>query len=370
MVLGLVITLWSPIGRDLINFSMPAPFGMRDDAFQMILSLPVVLYSARLFVAGAARALRARTLDTMVLVATGAGAGWVYSVGVTLTGGGDVFYEATTFVTAWVLLSQYLKMRALAGANDSARVLLDLVPPAAVVLRGGEPVEIRTDHVVVGDLLLIRPGFRIASDGIVEGGQSYVDESAVTGEGLPVHRGSGDAVLGATINTTGTMRVRATRVGADTALAQIVKLTQEAEASRAPGHRLAVRTAFWLAFVVLAGGVGALAVWMLAGRPIAEGLVLAITMVVLTCSDTPGSAIPHAIGAGTGAGRGVASGNATDMAASKEIDGINALTLTWLELPYAMPDDPGMATLREPPGGPTRGSVDEPAGVPEMPDRP
>lgn len=119
-----------------------------------------------------------------------------------------------------------------------------------------------------------------------------------------------------------------------------------AKASRAPGYRLAVRTAFWLVFVGLAGGVGTLAVWMLAGRPIAEGLILAITMVVLTCSDTSGSATPHAIGtgAGTDARRGVASGNATAMPASKEIDGINALTLTWLELPYAIPADPGLAS--------------------------
>ncbi len=112
VVFGVVITLWSRIGRDVFGFTVAAPFGLRDDVFQLILSVPVIFYSAQVFFAGAYRALRARTLDMMVLVAVAVGAGWVYSVGVTLTGGGDVFYEAATILTAFVLLGHYFEMRA------------------------------------------------------------------------------------------------------------------------------------------------------------------------------------------------------------------------------------------------------------------
>jgi len=322
VVFGVVITLWSRIGRDVFGFTVSAPFGLRDDVFQLVLSLPVIFYSAGVFFAGAVRALRARTLDMMVLVAVAVGTGWVYSVGVTLTGGGDVFYEAATILTSFVLLGHYFEMRARGGANEAVRALLKLAPPVAVVLRGGEPVEVPTDQVVVGDLLLVRPGSKIASDGVVEGGESDVDESTVTGESLPVHKGPGDEVVGATINTTGTLRVRASRVGADTALAQIVKLVQEAQNSKAPGQRLADRAAFWLVLVALLGGGATFVVWLLAGRSVSEALLFAITVVVVTCPDALGLATPTAImvGTGLGAARGVLFKNATAIETSKKID--------------------------------------------------
>jgi Cu2+-exporting ATPase len=322
LVFGAVITLWSRIGRDVLGFTVVAPFGLRDDVFQMILSVPVIFYSAQVFFVGALRALRARTLDMMVLVAVAVGAGWVYSVGVTLTGGGDVFYEAATILTAFVLLGHYFEMRARGGANEAVRALLKLAPPMAIVLRDGEPVEIPTDQVVVGDLLLVRPGSKIAVDGVVEDGESDVDESTVTGESLPVNKGSGDEVVGATINTTGTLRVRATKVGADTALAQIVKLVQEAQNSKAPGQRLADRAAFWLVLVALLGGAGTFGVWLLMGRSVSEALLFAITVVVVTCPDALGLATPTAImvGTGLGAARGVLFKNATAIETSKKID--------------------------------------------------
>ncbi|HEY9264379.1 MAG TPA: heavy metal translocating P-type ATPase, partial [Mycobacterium sp.] len=249
LVLSIPITLWSPMGRDMFGFHLPAPFGLRDDVFALLLSLPVVFYSAWIFFDGAWRALRARTLDMMVLVAVAVGAGWLYSVGVTLTGGGEVFYEAAAVLTTFVLLGHWFEMRARGGANDAIRTLLELAPPMATVLRDGQPVEVPTADVVAGDLLLIRPGAKIPVDGTVEDGHSEVDESMVTGESLPVAKDSGSAVIGASINTTGTLRVRATRVGSDTVLAQIVQMVQEAQNSKAPGQRLADRAAFWLVLV-------------------------------------------------------------------------------------------------------------------------
>ena len=183
--LSVPILLWSPIGRQVFGFRAAAPFGLRDDTFGRLLSLPVVLYSSAIFFTGAWRALRARTLDMMVLVAVVIGAGWLYSVGVTLTGGGEMFYEAASVLAAFVLLGHWFEMRARGGANDAIRTLLDLAPPRAVVLRGGEPVEVPTAEVAVGDLLLVRPGAKIPVDGVVADGESEVDESMVTGESLP-----------------------------------------------------------------------------------------------------------------------------------------------------------------------------------------
>ncbi|MGS0684286.1 heavy metal translocating P-type ATPase [Nakamurella sp. GG22] len=321
-VLSVPVLLWSPIGREVLGFTVPAPFGLRDDVFSLLLSLPVIFYSAWIFFDGAYRALMARTLDMMVLVAVGVGAGWLYSVGVTLTGGGEVFYEAATVLTAFVLLGHWFEMRARGGANDAIRSLLELAPPRATVLRGDQEIEIPTDQVQVGDLLLVRPGSKIPVDGDVEAGESEVDESMVTGESLPVAKTPGGRVIGASVNISGTLRVRATKVGADTALAQIVALVQEAQNSKAPGQRLADRAAFWLVLVALIGGGLTFAVWMLTGAGVQTALLFAITVVVITCPDALGLATPTAIMVGTGLGakRGVLFKNATALETSARID--------------------------------------------------
>ena len=322
LLLAVPISLYSPMGRDMLGFDAAAPFGIRDDIFTLILSLPVIFYSAWIFFDGAWRALRARTLDMMVLVAVAVGAGWLYSLGVTLAGGGDVFYEAAVMLTAFVLLGHWFEMRARGGANDAIRTLLDLAPPMAAVLRDGEPVEVPTSEVQVGDLLLVRPGAKFATDGVVEEGESEVDESMVTGESLPVHKSPGDQVIGATVNASGTLRVRATKVGADTALAQIVALVQQAQNSKAPGQRLADKAAFWLVLVALVGGVGTFLVWLAVGASVQTALLFAITVVVITCPDALGLATPTAImvGSGLGAKRGILFKNANAIETSARID--------------------------------------------------
>ncbi len=315
------ILIWSPIGTEVFRLRVPVPFGLRQDVWALLLSLPVILYSCWIFFDGAVRALRARTLDMMVLVAVAVGAGWVYSLVVTLSGGGEVFYEAATVLAAFVLLGHWFEMRARGGANEAIRTLLDLAPPTAVVIRDGRPVEVPTAEVAVGDLLLVRPGAKVAVDGVVEDGDSEVDESMVTGESLPVHKEPGSTVIGATINRNGTLRVRTTKVGADTALAQIVKLVQQAQNSKAPGQRLADRAAFWLVLVALVGGGLTLVAWLLAGSALSVAILFAITVVVITCPDALGLATPTAImvGTGLGAGRGVLFKNAIALETSARV---------------------------------------------------
>ncbi|BDE17276.1 hypothetical protein MKCMC460_61360 (plasmid) [Mycobacterium sp. 20KCMC460] len=192
----------------------------------------------------------------------------------------------------------------------------------AVVLRDGEPVEVPTAEVAVGDLVLIRPGAKIPVDGTVEDGHSEVDESMVTGESLPVTKDPGSTVIGASINTTGTLRVRATKVGSDTVLAQIVEMVQEAQNSKAPGQRLADRAAFWLVLVALVGGTATFLVWWAVGAGVQTALLFAITVVVITCPDALGLATPTAIMVGTGLGakRGVLFKNATALETTARVD--------------------------------------------------
>ena len=259
----------------------------------------------------------------MVLVAVAIGTAWLYSVAATFFIEGEVFYESAGMLATFVLLGHWFEMRARGGANDAVRALLDLAPPKAVVLRNGEPVEVATADVQVGDLLLIRPGSKVPVDAVVEEGESQVDESTVTGESLPVKKTAGDQLIGATINKNGTLRARATAVGSDTALAQIVKLVQEAQNSKAPGQRLADRAAFWLVLVALVGGTLTFVVWyFIVGRDVQDALLFAITVVVITCPDALGLATPTAIMVGTGLGakRGILFKNAMALEQAASLD--------------------------------------------------
>ena len=317
------IALWSPLGESIFGSIPATPFGMDADVWQFLLSLPVIFYSSWIFFRGAWLALRVPTLDMMVLVAVAIGTGWVYSVAATFWIQGEVFYEAAAFLAAFVLLGHWFEMRARGGANDAIRALLDLAPPKAVVLRDGREIELPTAEVQVGDLLLIRPGAKIPVDAEVVEGESSVDESMVTGESLPVSKRPGDQLIGATINKQGALRARATAVGSDTALAQIVKLVQEAQNSKAPAQRLADRAAFWLVLVALVGGLGTFLVWY---GPLdasaVDALLFAITVVVITCPDALGLATPTAIMVGTGMGarRGILFKNALAIEQSASLD--------------------------------------------------
>ncbi len=322
LVFAVPIALWSPMGKSIFGSVPPTPFGMRGSLWQLVLSLPVVFYSSQIFFTGAYHALKAKTLDMMVLVAVAIGTGFVYSVAATFFVSGDVFYEASAFLAAFVLLGHWFEMRARGGANDAIRALLDLAPPKAVVIRDGGELEVPTAEVVVGDLLLIRPGSKVPVDAVVAEGESSVDESMVTGESLPVSKHPGDTLIGATINKQGTLRARATAVGSETALAQIVKLVQQAQNSKAPAQRLADRAASWLVLVALVGGLGTFLVWLGFGKPVTGALLFAITVVVITCPDALGLATPTAIMVGTGLGarRGILFKNAVALEQVASLD--------------------------------------------------
>jgi Cu2+-exporting ATPase len=302
------VVVWSGVGTNLLGSAVATPFGLDRNVWLLLLSLPIVLYSSSIFFTGALTALKARTLDMMVLVAVAVGIAFAYSAAVTFGLSGDTFYDAAAMLATFVLLGHWFEMRARGGANDAIRALLDLAPPKATVIRDGEPVEVPTAEVRIGDVVLIRPGSKVPVDAEVIEGESQVDESAVTGESMPVTKRPGERLVGATINQNGTLRARTTAIGSDTALAQIVALVQQAQNSKAPGQRLADRAAFWLVLVALsAGTITFLIWWAVVGRSVEDALLFAIAVVVITCPDALGLATPTAImvGSGLGAKRGI-----------------------------------------------------------------
>ena len=280
------IFTYSPMGG---LFTPPAPpFGLELDLWLFFLGSAAIIWPSWPFFVAAWRALRNGILNMAVLV--------VLSVGVQ-------FYEAVAVLLVFILLGHWLEMRARAGASAAIRALLDLAPPMATVIRDGQDVEVPTSEVLEGEIVLIRPGNKIPVDGEVVEGASLVDESMLTGESMPVNKAVGDTVIGATINKSGSFRYRATKVGADTALAQIVKLVQEAQNSKAPAQLLADKASQWLVLIAVVIGLATFAVWFWwIGSPLLFALTLTITVFVIACPDALGLATPMAVMVGTGLG--------------------------------------------------------------------
>tara|TARA_R110002124_G_scaffold257063_1_gene422721 strand:+ start:2319 stop:4022 length:1704 start_codon:yes stop_codon:yes gene_type:complete len=231
------------------------------------------------------------------------GTGYLFSVGATFFFPSVQFYEAVAVLLVFILLGHWLEMRARAGASDAIRSLMDLAPPKATVLRDGQEREVPTAEVLKDDIVVIRPGNKIPVDGEVLEGESLVDESMLTGESMPVEKKPGDKVIGATINKSGSFRYRATKVGSDTALAQIVKLVQEAQNSKAPAQLLADKASQWLVVIAIVIGLLTFAVWFWwIGQSLLLAVTLTITVFVIACPDALGLATPMAVMVGTGLG--------------------------------------------------------------------
>ncbi len=236
-----------------------------------------------------------------VLIATGVLAAYAASVVLKFSGNNDVFFDAATMLVTFVLFGHWMEMKSRKGTTDALRAVFDLVPPTATVLRDGQELKLPTAQIVVGDTVVLRPGDKIPVDGEVLSGSTSIDEALVTGESLPVDKEPGDAVIGGSINRSGTIAFEATKVGADAALAQIVKLVQTAQNSKAPGQRLADKAAQYLVILAVGSGIVTFLAWTLVGN---AGFVLALTFaisaIVIACPDALGLATPTAVAVGTG----------------------------------------------------------------------
>ena len=308
--------LWfSPVGHALGLPSTP-PFGLSTGWFGLLLATPVVWWGGWPFISSAARSLRHREVTMMTLIATGILVAYLYSVGATLLGGQDVFFEAAAMLTTLSLLGHWLEMRSRFATGRAVEALLQLAPPTALVRRNGREIEVPLEQVVTGDLIVVQPGAKIPVDGTVADGSSYVDESMISGEPVPVAKHAGAAVLGGTINTTGAFTFTATAVGADTALSRIVQLVRNAQASKAPAQRLADTAGKYLVYVALGSGAITFLAWTVFGtHGAAFALAAAVSAIVIACPDALALATPTAItvGVGQAARGGVLFKNATTL---------------------------------------------------------
>jgi Cu+-exporting ATPase len=272
------------------------------------LASPVQLYVGWGFYEGAWKSLRNRAANMDVLVALGSTVAYVYSVVVTVavtlgtTGLGEhVYFETAALIITLIKLGKLLEARAKGETSQAIRELMDLRPATARVVRDGVEQEISLEEVKVGDVLVVRPGERVPVDGTVLDGRSTLDESMLTGESMPVDKGPGDEVIGATINKTGSFRFEARRVGADTALAQVVRLVRQAQASKAPIQALADRISAVFVPVVVVIALGTFLVWWLwVGAGVTVALIRTVAVLVIACPCALGLATPTAVMVGTG----------------------------------------------------------------------
>lgn len=299
--LTIPIILYSPLGTEFLGLNLPSPFPLPWLLF--LLTTPVFFYSGWIFLYSTYFALKNRMLNMAVLIAVGITAAYGFSILLTLIGSADSYYEAAAMLITFVLFGHWMEMKSRRGTTDALRALLNLVPPQARIIRNGKEELVPTSEVKVGDTLLLKPGDKIPVDGEVYEGESAIDESLVTGESLPVTKKPGDTVVGGSINQSGSLRFRATKVGDETALAQIMKLVETAQNSKAPGQRIADRFAKYLVIGAIGSGLLVFIIWyFIVGSPLLLALSFAIATVVIACPDALGLATPTAVAVGTGLG--------------------------------------------------------------------
>jgi Cu+-exporting ATPase len=276
----------------------------------LALATPVQLYVGSDYYVGAWKALRNRTANMDVLVALGSSVAYVYSIVVTVAltlgtmgDGAHVYFETAALIITLIKLGKLLEVSAKGETGRAIRELMALTPPTARVLRAGVETDVPVRSVVVGDEVVVRPGERVPVDGIVVEGRSTLDESMLTGESMPIEKAPGDEVVGATMNRTGAFRFRATRVGADTALAQVVRLVQEAQGSKAPIQRMADRVSAVFVPAVVLIALATMAVWWLwLDAGFTPALIRLVAVLVIACPCALGLATPTAVMVGTGRG--------------------------------------------------------------------
>ena len=316
LIVATILTIPLLLGLASMTVAPFLPSFLMNPWLQLAFATPVQFYAGWPFYHGAWKVLRHRSTDMNTLIAVGTSAAYFYSVaailfpgffeaaGVLVHGQLPLYFDTAAAIIALILLGRFLEARARSHTSDAIKKLIGLAPRTARVLRDGTELDIPIEEVVKGDLVLVRPGEKIPVDGIVRDGRSAIDESMVTGESIPVTKEAGEEVIGGTLNTSGSLRFDATRVGRDTVLAQIVRLVQDAQGSKAPIQRLADLVTSYFVPAVL--GVAALTyvVWFVFGPEPAFNLALLNTVAVLiiACPCALGLATPTSIMVGTGKG--------------------------------------------------------------------
>lgn len=291
LVFTIPVLLLSPTVQKWIGLTVP-DFGF-NVALLVIFSSVIVIYGASPFYRGAIRSLKSKILDMNVLVSLAVGSGYLYSLGATfLFQTSDFYWEISTLVL-FLLFGHWMEMRAVMGASGALNELVKLIPPKANLVKEGNIVEVDTADLKIDDILLVRPGEKVAIDGVVVEGETSINESMVTGESKPVSKRIGDKVIGGTINESGSIKIKVEKVGKDTALAQIIELVKNAQASKPKTQKLADKAAHYLTLTAIIVGILTFIYWAgIAGAGAIFALTLTITVFVIACPHALGLAIP------------------------------------------------------------------------------
>lgn len=283
---------------------------------QFLLSIPIIIVNRNYYIGGFKSLFRgAPNMDSLIAIGSGAALAYgifaifrigyglgIGDIGIVNSYSSDLYFESAAMILALITLGKFLETRSKGKTSEAITKLMDLSPKTAIVERDGQEVEISVEDVVIGDIVVVRPGQNIPVDGIIVDGQSSVDQSALTGESIPVEKNIGDRVITATVNKTGFFKFRAEKVGNDTTLSQIIKLVEEASSSKAPISKLADRISGVFVPIVISIAVIATIVWLIIGQPFEFALSIGIAVLVISCPCALGLATPVAIMVGTGQG--------------------------------------------------------------------
>ncbi len=293
-----------------INMPMPPVSEGAMAIIQFLLTTPILIAGYQFYTRGINAVIKTRTANMDTLVAVGTGVAYLYSVVVSIFiwagnssyGKDNLYYEVAGLLIAFILLGRYLEAKAKGKTSEAIKKLMGLRSKTAIVIRDGKEIELPVEEVVTNDIVLVKPGQKIPVDGIITKGHSSVDESMITGESIPIEKTEGSKVIGATINKTGSFKFKATKVGKDTALAQIINLVEEAQGSKAPIQKLADVISAYFVPVVAAIAVLSAILWFFLGFGFAFALTIFVAVLIIACPCALGLATPTAVMVGTGKG--------------------------------------------------------------------
>ncbi|MHB8280882.1 MAG: copper-translocating P-type ATPase [Candidatus Humimicrobiaceae bacterium] len=301
LIFSIPILFYSPLATNIFKIKLPSPIPV--NWLLLILTTPVVFWTGSIFIAGAYFSLKNKKLNMSVLISTGVLAAYIFSVAITIFIGGETFFEAAAMLITFVLFGHWMEMKSRRGTSDALRALFELVPPQATVIKQGQEMTISTSEIQISDIVIVKPGDKIPIDGVIIKGETTIDESMVTGESIPVNKIINDKVIGGSINKTGSVQFKVTQIGSETALAQIIKLVENAQNSKAPGQRIADKAAAYLVILAIGAGILTFLIWFIFGKAnLIVSLTFAISAIVIACPDALGLATPTAVAVGTGIG--------------------------------------------------------------------
>ncbi|MBC5774686.1 copper-translocating P-type ATPase [Pontibacter sp. KCTC 32443] len=296
LVLSIPVIILSPMVQHILGFTLEVPYAIY---IAFILSSVIYFYGGWPFLTGLVEEIKKGSAGMMTLIGVAITVAYLYSTAIVFgLEGMDFFWELATLIVI-MLLGHWIEMRSVLGASKALELLVSMMPAEAMLIRDGETVKVRIEDLQKGDLILVKPGEKVPADGVVEDGESHLNESMLTGESKPVKKNKGDKVIGGSINGNGALRVLVEHTGKESYLNKVITLVQEAQKTKSETQRLANRAAKWLTYIALIAGFGTLAVWLILGQDFAFALERMVTVMVISCPHALGLAVPLVVAIST-----------------------------------------------------------------------